>query len=272
MAQGVKDGIGEIVTAGKEQVVSRLSNPVVGPFLLSWALCNYRVFFTLFSGESLKDRFAAVDRLTAPLTDYLLGPGLLTPLVITLGYIFVVPVVVEGVLRWNLKMGRRQKAAEQRSEGLELLTKDESKYLRALRVEKDRQVRELQELLKVERANLTGWRAMVKGAAPNAGGSSDQSLISFLLSQEFEVFEANSVSRPIASLFLYEGGTAHGEDIMVGYSRHIDRWSVTNGSLTFRDGKGNVTGRLSFLPDRGVVLGKIQNDSVELRGKLFQRD
>lgn len=269
MVEDAKDGVQQIFAAGKEQAVARLSNPVIGPFLLSWAFCNYRIFFALFSGEPLHHRFAVVDALTTPWEEYLLGRGLMLPLVVTLGYIFLVPMAVEGVLRWNLKMQRRQKAAEQRSQGLELLSEAQSSHLYALRQEKERQLNELKTKLRLAESRLSGWRAMVKSSGINQSESSDAALRAFLMSQEFDVHEPNVVSRPIAVLAFGGEDAAHCSDFFVSYAKHIDVWLLSSSTLTLRNSGGEVTGKLTFISDRGVFVGRINGDDVELRGKAF---
>lgn len=272
MIEVAKDGIQQIATTGKEQLATRLSNPVVGPFLFSWAFCNYRIFFVLFSNDPLKERFSAVDSLSTPLKDYLLGRGLAIPLAITLGYIILVPMIMERVLLWNLWMQRRQKAAEQRSEGLELLTKAESEQLRAVRVEKDRQLNEISQRLAVVNAKMAGWKAMVKGADSENGAKSDEALVAFLLSQEFAVYEANVIANPLAILNFYDGNSAYCSDINSAYARHVDRWGFKDGILTLTNADGELTGKLAFLPDRGQLSGEIRGDLVDLRGRVFKCD
>lgn len=269
MIEDAKDGVQQIFAAGKEQAVARLSNPVVGPFLLSWAFCNYRIFFVLFSGESLDNRFAAVDALTTPLGEYLLSRGLALPLVFTLGYIFLVPIAVEGVLLWNLRMQRRQKEAEQRSQGLELLSRPQSLYLHALRQEKERQLNELKTRFEVVESRLAGWKAIVKSSKINQSGSSDNALRAFLISQEFSVHESGVASRPLAELKFGEEDAVHCSDFFASYARHIDAWQLSSGTLTLRNSSGQVKGRFTFIPDQGYFLGQIDGNDVELRGKVF---
>lgn len=49
MIAEVKDGVESIVKGGRDAIFGRLSIPVLGLFLLSWAACNYRIIFILFS-------------------------------------------------------------------------------------------------------------------------------------------------------------------------------------------------------------------------------
>src|SRR5688572_12908861 len=93
----------------KAFLYERSSSPLFGAFIVAWLGWNYRAIATLFSEESLIDKFLIIDRLykSEPILGFLywgqVKHGLLIPAAITAAYIFVYPILAKPVYKYSLK-------------------------------------------------------------------------------------------------------------------------------------------------------------------------
>lgn len=260
MIDDLKEGVQAIAKGGRDAVVGRLASPVLGPFLLTWALCNYRVFFILFSGESLDSRFDRVDRLFSPLADWAKGPGFAWPAAITLGYIVVLPWIVELVHRWNLWMKRRLREAELRSTDVELLTRQESNLRVAQMRILDEKLRKLEAKESLGRKSGLRWQLMALADSDSPVSEIQSAQCAFLMSGQFN-FRQKRAGPPLSIItFLDDNGAFFSNEFLQGRFS-VAGWRLSGLTLVL-EGPDNVeVGRFEFNRYRGLfegVLGEFE--------------
>lgn len=254
MIDEAKEAGKELLAATKETAVARLASPVLGPFLLSWALCNYRVFFILFSGESIDSRFDRVDRLFSPLADWAKGPGFAWPAAITLGYILVLPWIVELVHRWNLWMKRRLRETELRSTDVQLLTRQESNLRVAQMRILDEKLRRLEARESIARKSGLRWQLMAIADSDSPVSEIQSTQCAFLMSGQFN-FRERRAGPPLSIItFLDDNGAFFSSEFLQG-RLSVTGWRLSGLTLVLEDPDNVEVGRFEFNHHRGLFEG-----------------
>src|SRR4051812_3673432 len=108
----------------------RLSNPLIGSFVISWLVWNHRMLTVLFSSKTVEERFAYIDTTLYPNWQSALGHNLLGPLACALAYIFIYPYPAKWVNGFWLRRENERKKQRDEIEGGMLLTQKESEEIR----------------------------------------------------------------------------------------------------------------------------------------------
>lgn len=264
MIEQAKETGKELLVATKETAVARLANPVLGPFMLSWALCNYRVFFVLFSGEPLDSRFERVDQLFSPLVDWLCGPGLALPAAISMSYILVLPWIVELVHRWNLLMKRRLREAELRSANVELLTRQESSLRVAQMRILDEKLRALEAKESIARKSGLRWQLMAISDSDSMVSEVQHTLCAFLMSGQFNFRGPRSAGPPLSRItFLDDNGAFFSNEFLEGRVK-VAGWRISGLNLILEDPDNVEVGRFEFNRYRGLFEGHLADIDLQM--------
>lgn len=123
--------IDDLLKSAKETIAERLASPLLGGFVVTWCLWNYKFLVILFSAAGLSQTFKLIETVAFPDTSSLLMRGMLYPLVSTLLYVFVYPYPARFVYAFTLKRQREVNQIRRQIEEETLLTLEQSRALRA---------------------------------------------------------------------------------------------------------------------------------------------
>jgi hypothetical protein len=123
--------IDAILKSAQKQVIERLASPLMGSFLISWPLWNYRFFVALFSQASVTNTFRLIDTVVYPHWWSFPVYGFGWPLVTALVYIFVYPYPARLAYRFSYEQQKKINDDRRGIEGLTFLTLEESRRIRA---------------------------------------------------------------------------------------------------------------------------------------------
>lgn len=204
---------------------SRISSAFFFSFILSWLAWNHRLVFVLFSGMSVQDRFAYIDNELYPSLQHILAVGLALPLLTATGYVLLGPVIDRWVEIWRLRIRRKVREDELRSEGLELLTREESKAIRA----DIRKLREKVGQLQIKNEELHAMNCLRKLMLSHERNSDtvNADTKALLTTCAFGT-ELNAVGGTQSQIEFLEDGSAQGSVFGLGY---INRWRLEAGRL-----------------------------------------
>jgi len=121
----------DLLTSAKQTLLDRLASPLIGSFVLAWPLWNWKFIVILMSSNTVSMTFALIEKWCFPTSQDVMLRGFLWPLASALVYVFVYPYparYIYGVVRRHQAELNRRK---QQIEGEELLTREQSRELRA---------------------------------------------------------------------------------------------------------------------------------------------
>lgn len=138
MSDGGSGVLSDIIKDLRGAWSSRISNPIMGAFALSWLVVNYRALVVVLSGSSFKEKFAYIDAVLYP-NELIIGLKCIgIPLVLAILYIYVLPIPTEGVYRWTLDRQRRLNKIAREVAGEQLLSVDQSReFLEQVKLAED---------------------------------------------------------------------------------------------------------------------------------------
>lgn len=120
----------EILKSARQQIVDRLSSPLLGSFAIAWCLWNYKFFVILFSAASVTRTFELIETFVFPDPSSVLIRGILLPAATALAYIFFYPYPARFVFGFTQRRQREVNELRQQIEDETLLTAEESRRIR----------------------------------------------------------------------------------------------------------------------------------------------
>jgi hypothetical protein len=144
----------ELLQSTRASLTERLTSPLLGTFLLSWVIWNWKFLVILFSDASVLTTFALTQTHSFPDAQAILLRGLLLPAITALAFILLYPYPYRWVLEYTLQQQRRTAAVRLKVEDETPLTLADSRRLRAEIVNMDRKSRETVASLNEEIARL----------------------------------------------------------------------------------------------------------------------
>jgi hypothetical protein len=123
----------EIWRAARRQIDDRLSSPLLGTFIISWSLWNYKFYVILFSAAQVTQTFKLIETIVFPDTLTLFLRGFLYPLLTTAAYLLLYPYPARWAYRLTQLSEKRLNDVRRDIEGQKLLSIDESRRIRAER-------------------------------------------------------------------------------------------------------------------------------------------
>lgn len=249
MSDDVQDVVSELKDEVKSLIRGRLANPFLGAFLVAWLAWNHRLFFVLFSSNSLEYRFKYVDDKLYPDVWSFSYMNFLGPLLSCAVLIFLIPWVVEAVHRWNLKMKRRLHAAELRSEGLNPLSEAQSLALRNSVWDRNKRITEQRVRIGEDDQNIARLSAMVSALLDTH--DTQKNLEKFLCAGTMSV---TSGVMPIgSSKYVFErDGNVRAVFESATAIRDVATWKCTGLELFLMDVDGKVLTTMRFDARQGV--------------------
>jgi hypothetical protein len=146
--------VNEIVKSAKAQLSERIASPLIGSFVISWCLWNYKFFVILFSDASVSQTFLLVDTIVFPSIWLAILKGVFLPAATTFAYIFVYPYPAKYVYEFTRHRQKEINEVRQRIEGETLLTIEESRITRAEVLQTDKAHQEIVDRLNGEISRL----------------------------------------------------------------------------------------------------------------------
>lgn len=119
-----------ILKSARQQIVDRMSSPLLGSFVVAWCLWNYKFLVILFSSASVIKTFELIKTLAFPNLSSVLFQGFLWPAATALAYIFLYPYPARFVFGFTQRRQRDVNQLRQQIEDETLLTAEESRRIR----------------------------------------------------------------------------------------------------------------------------------------------
>lgn len=269
MSDEANNTLSELKNELKGAINVRLRSPLAGLFALSWLLINHRVLFVLFSDLKVGKRFDYIDSEIYGAPGVWFSMNVLLPLASTAFFLLVMPWISALVHRWNLWHQRRHREEESRSEGLQLLTLDQSKELRALIVKRDRINSDLAKELKAANAHKSRYVCMHKISAGVGNQDLEQSVTEYLILNRFGVELIQTQSLRQVHTFDESGyvGTAWHQ----GQEKDgPEKWSLDGAKLSLLKENGDVYMEANLDPADGLFRGLLRG--AEFRMRQYVKD
>ncbi|EPT8875474.1 hypothetical protein ACVTAA_004011 [Cronobacter dublinensis] len=227
----------DLIKTVKAQLYDRLTSPLLGCFLLSWVIWNYKFVFTLFSDMKIEDKFKFIDGAIYSGDYSHLIYGVLLPFVTTLFFIFIYPYPAKFAYAFFRKRQAELKEIQQKIDDETPLTRDEARKIRSdavkMSIEFEQEIEKLREenlslrnIIKkindnqdVDSTNISGTQLSRRVNREGKMTSSDEQ------SYKYEPFFDKNSSVPGNSRLLITGP----EHIKVSVENHINSDKKFNG-------------------------------------------
>jgi predicted DNA-binding transcriptional regulator len=123
----------------RRQAAERATSPLMGSFLISWAVWNYKFIVILFSSATVLRTFELIHLVAFPDVASILTRGLLFPAFTAAAYIFVYPYPAKFVFEFSRRRQKEISDIKRKIEDETPLTIEESRRLRlsVLRLEEE---------------------------------------------------------------------------------------------------------------------------------------
>lgn len=134
--------LSDILESTKQSLLERLSNPLIGSFVISWCLWNWKFLVILFSDSTVSQTFNLVSTIAFPNLWSCFTQGFLLPLISSAIYIFLIPYPSQVVYAFTLKRQREANQVKQKIQNETLLSVEESNILKEEFREYERKTKE----------------------------------------------------------------------------------------------------------------------------------
>jgi len=246
MPKEAVSAIEELKDEVKNAFSNRLRSPFVGVFMFSWLAWNHRLLFVLFADMRVGKRFDYIDNDLYPTVQQFVALNLLWPLVSTIIYIVLVPLLTEGVHHWNLWNQRRLRAAELRSQGRDLLTERESVHLRSIITSRNSAIADLRSKLHKSSVTAKGYKAMYSAILHANSELPVEVLKDFLLSDHFSLRESIDLGADVSVHEFEQDGQVHSSPVSRDRSINAEFWRFDGAALKLLAGDGEVLAEFNF--------------------------
>lgn len=240
--------IEDLFESAKQTWAERLASPLLGGFVASWGLWNWKFLVILFSDASVTTTFKLVETVAFPdLTSKVLY-GFMFPLASALAYVFVYPYPALKIYEFTLRRQRESNQAKQKISDEILLSEAETiqfkeKYKEWVK-SKNAEIEDLNEEVKrlTSEINAAGANPKLRSsiklttsqieilqALKNAGGERNVfELMKLIKSDKFQVdFDLTELSQ----LGLIKNYDKYGNDVYIVEFTHKGRGYVIENDL-----------------------------------------
>lgn len=121
----------DLLKAARDQVADRLASPLLGSFLVSWCLWNYKFLVILFSAATVSQTFHLIETVAFPDRASIALYGVLLPLLTAAAYIFAYPYPAKLVYGFTRRRQREILELRRKIEDETPLTIEDSRRIRA---------------------------------------------------------------------------------------------------------------------------------------------
>lgn len=147
--------LNELWDSTKSNLTDRLSSPLIGSFLVSWCLWNWKFLVILFSDANISQTFNMIESISFPDLKSIFIFGVACPLITSLFYIFLYPFPARFVYGYVLNQNRKNNELRQSISKETLLTKEESEYFKTKYIDVIKRQQDAIQLLNDKIADLT---------------------------------------------------------------------------------------------------------------------
>src|SRR5579871_5699585 len=95
----------DLMDAIKLGLTERITSPLLGNFVISWSLWNYRLFMTVFGDNSTEQKFRIIDAELYP-NNFAYFSAFVVPLGASLFLIYLYPIAARYVYEHRLKVNK----------------------------------------------------------------------------------------------------------------------------------------------------------------------
>tara|TARA_A200000113_G_scaffold63689_1_gene54765 strand:+ start:382 stop:1149 length:768 start_codon:yes stop_codon:yes gene_type:complete len=122
--------IDDIVNSVKAELYDRSVSPLMGSFIISWLLWNYKFVLLIFSNIAIDEKFSQIDKLYTNYDTEGIWFWLLLPLITTLIHIYLYPIPAKYVFKHARNKQRELKEIKTQIEDETPLTKEEARDIK----------------------------------------------------------------------------------------------------------------------------------------------
>lgn len=115
----------------KIQLYERATSPLLGSFVISWCLWNYKLLLVIFSSAKALDKIKHINEQLYPETWDALSFGIFYPLITTLAFIFLYPIPALKIFEHTRKQQAKLKEVQQKIEDETPLSQKEAREIRS---------------------------------------------------------------------------------------------------------------------------------------------
>jgi predicted transcriptional regulator len=115
----------------KIQLYERATSPLLGSFVISWCLWNYKLLLVIVSSGNALEKIAYINGVLYPDYQSFGLYGILGPLLTTLFFIYLYPIPARYVFKYTREQQAKTKVIQQQIEDNTPLTQKESREIRA---------------------------------------------------------------------------------------------------------------------------------------------
>jgi len=124
----------DAVKSIKAYLYDKTVSPLCGAFIISWLLVNHRFVMSIIFGETLEEKFLAMDNIIKTYDSWWIISGwflyfIFIPLIFSLAYIFIYPYPAKHVYSFSKKRQMEINKLKNEIEQQRLLTVEESREL-----------------------------------------------------------------------------------------------------------------------------------------------
>ncbi|WP_342040436.1 winged helix-turn-helix domain-containing protein [Aeromonas caviae] len=120
----------EVSNSIKAYLYERAVSPLMGGFIVSWCLWNYKLLLLIISDTPVLEKFRIINEGIYPTHMCAIIYGIALPTITALAYIYIYPYPAEYVFRHSQKRQKRLSDIKREVEGNTLLSVNESRELR----------------------------------------------------------------------------------------------------------------------------------------------
>jgi hypothetical protein len=186
--------LGEIAKTIKAGLYERVTSPLLGSFLISWTLWNYKFVAVIFASIPPQEKLSLIENTIFPTISSSLTRGGLYPLLTTICFIFIYPHPARFVYEFWRKEQKKLKEIRQKIEDETPLTVDEARKIKreALNIElkydveietKNNEIKRLKEELEATKQKYLSVK-IVDTEDSNGNISKDIDVSNFIINDE----------------------------------------------------------------------------------------
>jgi hypothetical protein len=120
----------EIMQSMKAHLYDRAVSPLMGSFIVSWAVWNYKFILIFMSGLDATEKFKIIDTLLFPTWTQVALQGSIYPLITALAYLYIYPHPAKKVFEYSRGQQKDISDIKKKIERESLLTVNESRAIR----------------------------------------------------------------------------------------------------------------------------------------------
>lgn len=250
----------DIFKSIKGAIYERTTSPLIGTFIVSWIIWNYKFFVVLLSSMAAPEKLSYIECTLYPDWKSFLCVGALGPLITALLFLFIYPYPARFVFRFWHQRQKELKEIRQQIENETPLTTEESRKIRRELVEQQldydsqlqrnssqieqlkKNITERDESIAVLEKELANTKALLTTHNSNPREYTEVEITTALLKTPYRLVFNPSKGTDGTKLMLF------GRDgqILEGKNHNEHTWRVRDGKLELMQEDGKLHSRFHF--------------------------